>query len=132
METIASAPEPGIYSGVCPARDLLDRIADKWTALIIGTLSTRSEPVRFGELRRAVQGISQKMLTQTLRELERDGLVVRTIYAEIPPRVEYALTPLGRTLDEPLGALSVWVERSMAQVRKAQETFDGRVSRAST
>ena len=98
METIATATEPGIYSGVCPARDLLDRIADKWTALIIGTHSTRREPVRFGELRRAVHGISQKMLTQTLRELERDGLVVRKIYAQIPPRVEYALTPLGHTL----------------------------------
>ena len=131
METNAPVAEPGVYSGVCPARDLLDRIADKWTALIIGTLSARSEPARFGELRRAVQGISQKMLTQTLRELERDGLVVRTIYAEIPPRVEYALTPLGRTLHEPLGALAAWVERNMAQVRKAQQTFDGRVSRAS-
>ena len=129
METIAHAPEPGIYSGVCPARDLLDRIADKWTALIIGALSTRSEPVRFGELRRAVFGISQKMLTQTLRELERDGLVVRTIYAEVPPRVEYALTPLGRTLHEPLGALGAWVERNMAQVRGAQETFDKRAGR---
>jgi DNA-binding HxlR family transcriptional regulator len=128
METISPAPEPGVYSGVCPARDLLDRIADKWTALIIGTLSTRSEPVRFGELRRAVHGISQKMLTQTLRDLERDGLVVRRIYAEIPPRVEYALTPLGHTLHEPLGALAAWVERNMADVRAAQETFDARLS----
>ncbi len=123
METIA---EPGIYSGTCPARELLDRIADKWTALIIGTLSASPAPLRFGELRRAVGGISQKMLTQTLRDLERDGLAVRTIYPVIPPRVEYALTPLGSTLNEPLAALSAWVERKMPDVRAAQKAFDAK------
>jgi len=72
--------EPGVYSGMCPARELLDRIADKWTALTIGILADAAAPVRFTELRRAIGGISQKMLTQTLRDLERDGLVVRVIF----------------------------------------------------
>jgi DNA-binding HxlR family transcriptional regulator len=119
--------EPGVYSGMCPARELLDRIADKWTALTIGILADAAAPVRFTELRRAIGGISQKMLTQTLRDLERDGLVVRVIFPVIPPRVEYSLTPLGATLDEPLRALSVWSERHMIQVREAQSTFDKRV-----
>ncbi len=119
--------EPGVYSGTCPARELLDRIADKWTALTIGIVADAASPVRFTELRRAIGGISQKMLTQTLRDLERDGLVVRVIFPVIPPRVEYSLTPLGATLDEPLRALSVWSERHMIQVREAQRTFDKRV-----
>ena len=119
--------EPGVYSGTCPARELLDRIADKWTTLIIGLLVDAGAPVRFTELRRAIGGISQKMLTQTLRDLERDGLVVRVMYPVIPPRVEYSLTPLGATLDEPLRALSVWSERHMSEVREAQRAFDARL-----
>jgi DNA-binding HxlR family transcriptional regulator len=118
--------EPGVYSGTCPARELLDRIADKWTTLIIGMLVDAGGPVRFTELRRAIGGISQKMLTQTLRDLERDGLIVREMYPVIPPRVEYSLTALGRTLDEPLRALSRWAELHMAEVRKAQGAFDAR------
>src|SRR5471030_1308931 len=102
--------EPGVYSGACPARELLDRIANKWTTLIVGLLSESAEPVRFTELRRAIGGISQKMLTQTLRDLERDGLVVRKVYAVVPPRVEYSLSPLGRTLRAPLNALAAWSE----------------------
>ena len=113
-----------VYSGACPARALLDRIADKWTTLLIGTLSSVDGPLRFGDLRREVTGISQKMLTQTLRDLERDGLVVRRAYPVIPPRVEYSLTPLGRTLEAPMRALSVWAEAHMAEVHKAQERFD--------
>jgi len=122
----AVGPEAGVYSGPCPARELLDRIADKWTTLIIGVLTAIETPVRFTELRRAIGGISQKMLTQTLRDLERDGLVVRVAFPVIPPRVEYSLTPLGLTLKEPLGALSLWTERHSADVRKAQEAFDAR------
>lgn len=127
MET---TKEPGPFSGPCPSRELLDRVADKWTTLIIGVLGMASAPVRFGELRRTIQGISQKMLTQTLRDLERDGLVVRTLFPEIPPRVEYALTPLGRTLEEPLAALTRWAERHMGEVRTAQHDFDGKLRRA--
>ncbi len=123
METMN---EPDAFSGNCPVRELLDRIADKWTTLIIGMLGRGDGAVRFGELRRSVSGISQKMLTQTLRDLERDGLVTRTLYPEIPPRVEYSLTPLGRTLDEPLSALAKWAERHMPEVRSAQEAFDQR------
>jgi|SRR6516225_3910364 DNA-binding HxlR family transcriptional regulator len=107
----------------CPSRLILDRIADKWTALIIGILA-QSEHRRFNELRRMIGGISQKMLTQTLRDLERDGLVTRTIYPEIPPRVEYELTALGRTLCGPLGSLTQWAHDHMDEVRRAQARFD--------
>jgi DNA-binding HxlR family transcriptional regulator len=127
LETKAFALD--VYSGTCPARELLDRIADKWTTLIIGILGDAPAPVRFSELRRAVNGISQKMLTQTLRDLERDGLVVRRAYAVVPPRVEYSLTPLGATLDEPLRALSRWAEQHMNEVRAAQQAFDETASR---
>jgi len=123
---IETKSEPDAFSGNCPVRELLDRIADKWTTLIIGILGRGEGAVRFGELRRSVTGISQKMLTQTLRDLERDGLVTRTLYPEIPPRVEYSLTPLGRTLDEPLSALARWAERHMPEVRSAQVDFDRR------
>lgn len=109
----------------CPSRLILDRIADKWTTLIIGILA-QSEHRRFNELRRMIGGISQKMLTQTLRDLERDGLVRRTIYAEIPPRVEYELTALGRTLCGPLGSITQWAHDHMDEVKSAQATFDAR------
>ncbi len=121
--------EPGVYSGVCPSRQLLDRLADKWTALVIGILTDNGQPVRFSELRRAIGGISQKMLTQTLRDLERDGLVTRTVHSVMPPRVEYALTPLGLTVVEPLRALSSWSQDHMAEVREAQRAFDERAAR---
>jgi DNA-binding HxlR family transcriptional regulator len=114
----------GVLTGKCPARDLLDRIANKWATMLIGYLGESGGPVRFGDLRREVSGISQKMLTQTLRDLERDGLVVRRAYAVIPPRVEYSLTPLGRTLEKPMRALSEWAESHMPEVRAAQERFD--------
>lgn len=109
----------------CPSRLILERIADKWTALIIGILA-QSRRRRFNELRRMIGGISQKMLTQTLRDLERDGLVERTIYAEIPPRVEYELTELGRTLCAPLGSLTQWAHDHFEAVRRAQAAFDAR------
>jgi DNA-binding HxlR family transcriptional regulator len=118
-----------VYSGPCPAR-ALDRIANKWTTMIIGTLAVAEAPVRFGELRLAVKGISQKMLTQTLRDLERDGLVVRRVYPTIPPRVEYSLTKLGKTLEGPLCALSRWSEQHMKEVEAAQRAFDAKTSAA--
>lgn len=109
----------------CPSRLILDRIADKWTTLIIGILA-HSDHRRFNELRRMIGGISQKMLTQTLRDLERDGLVKRTIFPEIPPRVEYELTPLGRTLCAPLGSLTQWTHDHIDEVKRAQAAFDKR------
>lgn len=127
METALRASD-AIYAGNCPTREILDRIADKWTTLVIGILA-HGGGRRFNELRRLIGGISQKMLTQTLRTLERDGLVHRTIYAEIPPRVEYELTSLGETLCEPLNALGNWACAHVEQVRAAQQEYDARAKR---
>ena len=100
------APDEG-GSG-CPLRDILDRVGDKWSVLVVVLL--RDGQLRFSDLRRSVEGISQRMLTHTLRQLERDGLVERTVYPSVPVRVEYELTALGRTLIEPLAALAQWAE----------------------
>ena len=102
--------------------DVLARIGDKWTVFVVGLLS--KGPMRFNEIRRTIGGISQRMLTLTLRGLERDGLVTRTVYPTIPPRVEYALTPLGCTLIEPLVALADWGATNQATVEKARTKFD--------
>jgi DNA-binding HxlR family transcriptional regulator len=109
------------YRSDCPSRRLLDRIGDRWTVLIIGALD--SGPRRFGALAAQVGGISQKMLTQTLRSLERDGFVTRTAYAEIPPRVEYELTPLGRSLQGPLRALEQWAVANMSEVVEHNDEY---------
>jgi DNA-binding HxlR family transcriptional regulator len=114
------APDP--YQADCPTRRILDRIGDRWTVLIVGVLGNGD--ARFSELRRRVQGISQKMLTQTLRGLERDGLVRRTVYPEVPVRVEYALTNAGRTLLEPLLALQEWSIEHLSDVAASQNAYD--------
>ncbi len=98
----------------CPSRLVLDRIADKWTALIIHVLATGTR--RYAALQREIGGVSQKMLTQTLRSLERDGLVQRKVHPVVPPKVEYALTALGRTLIEPLHALCRWSEKHLPEL----------------
>src|SRR5918999_6412286 len=103
-----SNPPWNIMLASCPSRTSLARIANKWTAMVVIALS--AGPMRFRDLRTGVDGISAKVLTETLRDLERDGLVTRHVYGEVPPRVEYELTPLGRTLHEPLLALSRWAE----------------------
>jgi DNA-binding HxlR family transcriptional regulator len=110
--------EPNVLDQNCESRQALDRIADKWTCLIVYALL--DGPRRHGELRRAIGGISQKMLTQTLRSLERDGLVRRTVIATIPPHVEYALTPLGETLAAPLAAICRWAMDHLAEVQAAR------------
>ena len=115
----AAPPAPNVLSGQCPTRLVLDLIADKWTTLVIYLLSGGTR--RYGELQRAIGGISQKMLTQTLRRLEEDGLVTRTVYPEVPPRTEYALTPLGATLKEPLSALCRWAESHLPEVQRSRE-----------
>src|ERR1700681_1668310 len=97
-----------VMDAQCPSRLVLDRIADKWTALIIQILAQGT--MRYAALQREIGGISQKMLTQTLRNLERDGLVQRTVHPVVPPKVEYALTPLGRSLKKPLQAICCWAE----------------------
>lgn len=110
------------YDANCPTRRILDRIGDRWTVLIIGALDDK--PTRFSELRRRIEGISQKMLTQTLRGLERDGLVVRTVYPEVPVRVEYSLTDAGRTLLGPLAALQTWAIDHLSDVAASQDAYD--------
>lgn len=113
-----------VYDSNCPTRAALTLIADKWTALIIGLLE--NGPRRFSALRRGIGGISQKMLTQTLRDLERDGIVSRTVYPEVPPHVEYELTALGRTLSEPIAAVRRWAEEHIGEVTMAQQVYDER------
>ena len=108
------------------AREVLNRVGDKWSVMIVSMLE---EPKRFSELRRGVEGISQRMLTLTLRGLERDGLVTRKVFPTIPPRVDYALTPLGRTLLEPVQALGAWAVENRQQIQDARDRFDKKAKR---
>ncbi|MEV6443130.1 helix-turn-helix domain-containing protein [Amycolatopsis sp. NPDC051716] len=117
-------PPLSVLTATCPSRTSLARIANKWTAMVVIALS--GSRLRFGDLRAAVEGISGKVLTETLRDLERDGLVERHAYAEVPPRVEYELTALGRTLHAPLQALGHWAEAHITQVLAAREAYDAR------
>lgn len=102
--------------------DILGRVGDKWTVLVVGYLS--AGPMRFSELKRGIGGISQKMLTITLRGLERDGFVTRTVFPSIPPRVDYELTDLGRELRVPVNALGEWARVNIARVKQARARFD--------
>ena len=111
----------------CPVREILDRIGDKWSVLVVGLLA--DGPRRFSELRRSIDGISQRMLTLTLRGLERDGLVTRTVYPTIPPRVDYALTRLGATLIEPIMALAAWARTHRPAIMDARERYDAKAQR---
>ncbi|MBZ5737153.1 winged helix-turn-helix transcriptional regulator [Nocardioides mangrovi] len=103
-------------------RGILDRIGDKWTLLVVATLD--GPPLRFSELQSRIPGISQRMLTRTVRHLERDGLVSRTVYAEVPPRVQYELTATGRTLIEPAVALADWAIDHNPEIERSQATYD--------
>jgi DNA-binding HxlR family transcriptional regulator len=117
---------PAISKEACPAaREVLNRVGDKWSVFIVGTLG--DGPQRFNELRREIEGISQRMLTLTLRGLERDGLVRRTITPSIPPRVDYELTKLGQTLLEPVLALAKWAEKHRYEIHEARARYDGRL-----
>ncbi len=111
------------YAEGCPTRLVLDRIADKWTVLLLILLAER--PHRFNELRRKVGGLTQKMASQTLKGLERDGLVKRKVTPTVPVTVEYSITPLGRTLEMTVDSLRLWAERHMADVARAQKLYDG-------
>jgi DNA-binding HxlR family transcriptional regulator len=108
-------------------REVLNRVGDKWSVLVIVILT--DGPRRFNELRRSIEGISQRMLTLTLRGLERDGLVTRTLYPSIPPRVEYALTPLGTTLLEPVQALAAWAARHRLEIQESRDRHDAASAR---
>ena len=106
----------------CEVRQILDRIADKWSLLVIALLERRT--MRFTELRKEIDGVSQRMLTVTLRQLERDGLVTRTVHPTVPPRVDYALTQLGCTLHETIRALVTWTETHQEEIIAARAAYD--------
>lgn len=112
------------YLAKCPSRTVLDLLGSKWTVLIVPTLT--GGPVRFGELRRRLDGITQKSLTQALRNLERDGLVVRTVYPTIPPRVEYSLTALGHDAAGLLESMREWAEHHLLDILSAREAYESR------
>jgi DNA-binding HxlR family transcriptional regulator len=122
MTIVAGYKRDGSEFAKCPIRDVLDQIGDKWSTLLLITLALR--PHRFGELRRAVPDISQRMLTQTLRDLQRDGLVSRHVHPTVPPSVEYRLTPLGLSLIEPLSHLIRWADTHHAAIRAARSAFE--------
>jgi DNA-binding HxlR family transcriptional regulator len=109
--------------------EVLARVGDKWTVLVVTYLG--EGPMRFNELRRSINGISQRMLTLTLRGLERDGFVTRTVFATIPPRVDYELTALGRDLLKPVTALSAWARDNQDRIKKARERFDVKAAKTS-
>jgi DNA-binding HxlR family transcriptional regulator len=121
---------PSHSKETCPAiREVLNRVGDKWSVLVIALLG--DGPKRFSELRRSIEGVSQRMLTLTLRGLERDGLLTRTVYPTVPPRVDYALTKLGETLLDPIQALSAWAGEHRFEIQAAREKFDRASPRAS-
>ncbi|MEU0564506.1 helix-turn-helix domain-containing protein [Nonomuraea sp. NPDC005983] len=110
------------YIAECPSRKLLDRLSDKWVTLLLNALS--GGPLRYSDLARIIAGVSQKMLTQTLRGLERDGLVTRTVTPSVPVRVDYELTPLGESLLPLMAAIKSWAETNIGDVEAARERYD--------
>ncbi|MFI9322843.1 winged helix-turn-helix transcriptional regulator [Kitasatospora aureofaciens] len=128
-ETARTGAEPqaeqehDVFAQLCPSREMFAELADKWSLLILMSLSACG-PQRFSELQRGVGGVSRKMLTQSLRNLERSGLVLRTVFPETPPRVVYDLRPLGRELAELVTPLGHWTERRALQMLAAREEFD--------
>lgn len=117
-----------VYDSECPARAVLDHVGDKWALLVLNRLS--EGPVRFNALRREIHGLSQKVLSQVLKRLERDGLISRKAFATVPVTVEYALTGLGECLTANVGPLLRWAEANMEQIKSAQVAYDGRMAEA--
>ncbi|MEW1633012.1 helix-turn-helix domain-containing protein [Streptomyces sp. NPDC093801] len=126
----ASASEDwtAAYRRDCPSRTVVEVLANKWVLYVLAALRRQERPMRFSELRRLLDGITQKMLTQTLRALERDGLVHRTVYPTVPPRVEYGLTALGVEAGRLTGAIGEWSVEHARQILAARRTFDDRVA----
>jgi DNA-binding HxlR family transcriptional regulator len=124
----SATEDAGAASGpmTCRAREVLQRVGDKWSVLVIDLLGQGTK--RFSELHRAIDGITARMLTVTLRGLERDGIVTRTIHPVIPPRVEYALTPMGRTLLDTIGQLVAWADSHLPEIEAARAAYDARHS----
>jgi len=123
MESIVG----NVFDPGCPTRKVLDRVGDRWTVLVVSTLLDAGT-CRFTELRNRIGGVTPKVLTQTLRGLERDGLVTRTVYAQVPPRVDYRLTPLGQGLDKLIAAIRDWAEDHIGEVVAAQHEYDAATS----
>lgn len=115
---VRASQHPSVFDANCGSQLVLDLIANRWTALVIYALVGGTQ--RYSELHRKIGGVSQKMLTQTLRKLERDGLVERRVYPVVPPKVEYSLTPLGRTLTGPLQAICQWAEEHLPELERAR------------
>lgn len=124
MATSKASERPAIAPDACLVREVLDRVGDKWSVYVVHMLGNGT--MRFSELRRGIDGISQRMLTVTLRGLERDGLISRTVYPVVPPRVDYALTPLGETLLDAVCALVKWAEEHRPDIDVARVEYDER------
>lgn len=122
VTTGLESPPPNVFAADCPTRRVLDRIGDKWAVLILILLASGSK--RFNALRRLIDGVSQKMLSQTLKSLERDGLVSRRVIPTVPVTVEYSITPLGRTLYDAVDTLRVWAETHIGEVEAARARYD--------
>lgn len=122
--TLDAPVAPDVFSSACSSRSALQHLTGRWGALTTVALKTAGEPLRFGEIRRRVDGVSDRMLSQTLGQLERDGMVARTVHSSIPPHVDYALTPLGQRIAEPLVALTRAIEDELPAVLAAQESYD--------
>jgi DNA-binding HxlR family transcriptional regulator len=121
---VGHAEQDSPFRADCPSRPILDQIADKWSMMALGVLE---RPTRFNELKRRLEGISQRVLTQTLRRLERNGMIERTVLPTSPVGVEYSLTPLGESLREPFGHLYAWTVEHSDEIEGAQRAYDGRV-----
>lgn len=124
MTATGGEAAPGFASATCRVRSVLDRVGDKWAIYVVDRLG--GGPRRFSELLRGIDGITARMLTVTLRGLERDGILTRTVHAAVPPRVDYALTPLGQTLLSAIGQLVIWADAHLAEIEAAQVAYDGR------
>jgi DNA-binding HxlR family transcriptional regulator len=114
-----------VFKADCPSRAILEQVADKWSVIILGALCEK--PARFNELRRRIDGITQRALTQCLRRLERNGIVARTVSPGPPVAVSYTVTSLGRTLEEPFGALYAWTLKHLPDLEAAQQRFDAAI-----
>jgi DNA-binding HxlR family transcriptional regulator len=125
LQTSSNPQEVNCLSKYCPSQSVLDMIADRWTVLVAYALKLNGT-MRYNELQTAVEGISQKMLTQTLRSLERNGLVKRTVYPVVPPHTEYNLTELGHSLDDVIVQMAIWSMQNMPEVLQARATYDAR------
>lgn len=125
MDTVSAATDSlagNVLDPQCPSRVVFQRVGDKWASLVIQVLA--EGPVRFSELRKMVSVVTPKVLTQTLRTLERDGLITRRVFAQVPPRVDYELTALGRSLLEPLTMLRRWAEDNVPTILDARDAYD--------